>query len=167
MASCFVCGCVDEDRAFVDGEEYFVKLIYNFLKKNDIHTVYTLNRNIFDDIVEDAINTVRDGVGANVVKVAISKSPSVVLEDKLLWNDYYKDVICPYDEELDPLKTYKTLYGWMIDNSEYMITHYIDDSDICLDIANAAEKSGVKVFNIADKISVNKLISFSKKEDSV
>ena len=166
MASCFLCGSVEESNAWFDGKEYFTNLIYDFVTENRIDTIYTLNRNLFDDIVEDAVNIVRDGIGAKLVKVAVNSSPLFVITDKLLWNDYYKEVICPFDEELEPLETYKNLYKWMIDNSEYMLTYYIDDSDISLAVVREAEKSGVKIFNLADKISVNKRITFTKKEDS-
>ena len=166
MASCFLCGSVDEEYAWFDGKEFFINMIFDFITKNDIHTIYTLNRNMFDDIIEDTVNMVRDAINADLIKVAIYSSPIVALESKLHWNDYYKKAICPFEDELDPMVTYKTLYGWMIDNSEYMITYCIDDSDITINVINEAKEKGIKIFNVVDKLP-NKIIQLpqNKKAD--
>jgi hypothetical protein len=171
MASCFLCGGIDESEAWFDGKEYFINLIYDFITQNGIHTIYTLSRNLFDDIVEDAINDVKDGINAKLVRITYEHSPSVTLMIRLNDSDWYGDAISPIEGEVDPMITYQTLYGWMIEHSEYMLTYYIDDSDITINVLKNAKKQNIRIYNLAEHISPeiipksNKIIPLKKCTD--
>ena len=63
----------------------------------------------------------------------------------------------PFKEDVKSTEFFSTLYGWMIDNSDYMLTFIADDSDISYYIKNQAVKNKVKVYNLLNKVDRKKL----------
>jgi hypothetical protein len=171
MASCFLCGSVEESEVWFESEEIFTNLIFDFITSNDIRTIYTLSRNIFDDIVEDALNDTKDRHNAELVKVVYDKSPAVSLNVRLSSFRWNGEIVCPIDDVIDPMITYRTLYKWTVDNSNYMLTYYIDDSDITINVLEMAQKKGVKIYNLAKHLSHiqsqlhDNVIPFKKRTD--
>ena len=108
---------------------------------------------MFDDIIEDTVNEIKDDHNAELVKVIYDKSPSASLSVRLSAFRWNGKTVCPINEETDPMITYRTLYKWMIDNSDYMLTYCTDDGDITEKVLKTAQKEGLKIYNLAEHIT--------------
>lgn len=152
MNNCFVCGSIYENSYDLIGYEKLFEIVFDFLKKHDFDNIYFAGRNSFDEIIEEIYNSSKFNYKANFLQV---------VDDDINVFPYFVDVkgnnqdnaVIPFKgEKIEAMKLYSTLYEWMAENSNYMLTFLIDDSDITINIKNMAEKKGVRIFNIANYV---------------
>lgn len=148
MKTCFVCGSIYEKTYRMLGYETFFSLVDNFLKTNNIECVYSCLRNDFDYLVKEVCDTLCNShiKYIEIIGKTNSYNHFVYLADPMA------DCRCPVKEEIHHNKYYATLYNWMMENCDYMLTFLEDDGDIAFYIKDFAKKKHVKVCNLASAV---------------
>ena len=125
--------------------------MYDCLKSRNTDTVYLCYRNSFDNLSRLAINSCLDGLQLEMVRIRHDDTPSLwYMAD--LDDDLFTKVLDPIEGEVDTLVLYQTMYEWMIDHCDFMVTFLMDDGDIAAAIKRTAEAKGLPVINLADEL---------------
>lgn len=117
MSCCFLCGEITDARVDKLGFKTLDNAIGRIMSEYNIHKVYSCNRNLFDDICNDAIRLKCDKLNIGIYWVTAS---SLKAEN----DETFNCIIYPFQKISDEDRQL-SLYKWMTDKSQYMLT-YID-----------------------------------------